>query len=103
MSLRATLLTLMLGLAAFVTFTPAASATCLDTNPDDNGVGTQGCNLPAASFANTCKVLYYGQLPGPLIPTCVQIVCVRECVPHVVDDLWPPYDCVQDCDGPPTE
>ncbi len=101
MSLRATLLTLMLALAALVTFTPAATATCIDTSPDDNGVGTQGCNVPVVG---TCKILYYGQLPGPLVPTCVPIVCsVVECVPHLLDRLWPPYDCVQDCDGPPTE
>jgi hypothetical protein len=94
--LRAALLTLMLASLAFVTFTPAASATCLDANPDDNGVGTQGCNLPAAG---TCKVLAYSTVPGALWPSCLVITCVVECVP-AVDDLWPPYDCVQDCDGP---
>ena len=94
MTLRATLITLMLATLGLIAFTPSASATCIDSNPDDNGIGTQGCNLPAASFANTCKVLGYGSLPGALLPTCVPIVCVQECVPH-----WPPYDCVQDCDG----
>lgn len=98
MILRATLLTLTLAALGLVAFAPSASATCIDTSPDDNGVGTQGCNIPVAG---TCKVLVYGELPGG--PTCVTIVCVRECVPHVLDDLWPPYDCVQDCDGPPTE
>ena len=100
MLLRTTLMTLMLALVAFVTAAPTASATCLDVNPDDNGVGTQGCNIPVAG---TCKVLVYGSLPGALVPSCLQVVCVQECVPHVVDELWPPYDCVQDCDGPPTE
>ncbi|HJQ93335.1 MAG TPA: hypothetical protein VJ874_03500 [Candidatus Thermoplasmatota archaeon] len=92
--IRATLLTLMLAALGLVAFAPSASATCIDSNPDDDGVGTQGCNVPAASFANTCKVLVYGPLPGPLLPTCVPIVCVKECVPH-----FPPYECVQDCDG----
>jgi hypothetical protein len=89
--LRTILTTLMLAFLAFVTFTPAASATCIDLNPDDNGVGTQGCNLPVAG---TCKVLAYGSLPGALMPSCTPIACVVECIPH-----WPPYDCVQDCDG----
>jgi hypothetical protein len=88
MILRATLLTLMLASLGFIAFTPSASATCLDTNPDDNGVGTQGCNLPVAG---NCKVLVYGQLPG-ISSGCSPIVCIRDC--------FPPYDCVQDCGGP---
>jgi hypothetical protein len=96
--IHATLATLMLLGLGLIASAPSASATCIDTNPDDNGVGTQGCNIPVAG---TCKVLVYGDLPGG--PTCQPIVCIRECVPHVLDDVWPPYDCVQDCDGPPTE
>lgn len=85
MILRATLLTLMLAALGLVAFTPSASATCIDTNPDDNGVGTQGCNIPVAG---NCKVLVYGQLPGG--PTCQPIVCVRECYPPtcVTDPCW---------------
>jgi hypothetical protein len=90
MILRATLLTLMLATLGLVAFgTPSASATCIDANPDDNGVGTQGCNIPVAG---TCKVLVYGQLPG-VGSGCSPIVCIREC--------YPPYECVQDCDGTP--
>ena len=91
-------LTTLLLLAAAAASAPTANATCIDASPDDNGVGTQGCNVPVVG---TCKVLVYGELPGG--PTCQPIVCVAECVPHILDELWPPYDCVQDCDGPPTE
>ena len=76
--IRATLVTLMLvGLGLIAFGTPTATATCLDTNPDDNGVGTQGCNLPVAG---NCKVLVYGQLPG-VSSGCSPIVCVREPCP----------------------
>lgn len=94
--IRATLVTLGLALLGFAASAPTASATCLDANPDDNGVGTQGCNLPVGG---NCKVLVYGELPG-VSPSCSPIVCIRDC-------LFPPYEClqsgVQDCDGPPTE
>ena len=86
--------TLLLAATAFLAFAPSTSATCIDSNPDDNGVGTQGCNVPVGG---DCKVLVYGQLPG-VSSGCIPIVCVRECIPHL-----PPYDCidgVQDCDGP---
>ena len=99
MTLRATFLTLMLAALGLIALTPNASATCLDTNPDDNGIGTQDCNVPVVG---DCKVLAYGSLPG-LSTGCSPVVCVSECVPDVKDLVWPPYDCVQDCDGPPTE
>lgn len=83
------LLASLLTLAAFAALTPTASATCIDATPDDNGVGSNGCNVPVAGPVH-CKVLVYGQLPG-VSSGCSPIVCVRECVP---------YDCVQDCDGP---
>lgn len=87
------LTTCLLALTALAAFAPNASATCLDTTPDDDGVGTNGCNLPAGG---DCQVLVYGSLPG-ISSGCSPIVCVRECVPG-----FPPYDCfdgVQDCDG----
>ena len=84
MILRATLLTLMLATLGLVAFTPTASATCLDTNPDDNGVGTTGCNIPVAG---NCMVLVYGQLPG-VSSGCSPIACVVECVPPV-------YECLE--------
>lgn len=91
--LRTTLLTLLLAATAAAVAAPMASATCLDVAPDDDGVGTEGCNLPVGG---TCKVLVYGQVG--LSSGCVPIVCVRECLP-------PPYEClgegVQDCRGPP--
>ena len=95
MILRATLLTLMLATLGLVAFgTPSASATCIDTNPDDNGVGTQGCNIPVGG---DCKVGAYGELPG-ISSGCSPITCVKDCLP-------PPYECiqdgVQDCRGPP--
>ena len=82
------LLACLVALTAFAVLPPTASATCLDTAPDDDGVGTEGCDLPAGG---DCKVLVYGSLPG-IGSGCVPIVCVKECVP---------YDCVQDCDGTP--
>jgi hypothetical protein len=92
--IRATLLTLMLAALGLVAFAPTSSATCLDTNPDDDGVGTQGCNIPVGG---DCRVLVYGQAPG-VSSSCSPVVCIREC-------LDPPYDCleggVQDCRGPP--
>ena len=92
MTLRATLLTLMLAALGLTAFAPGASASCIDSNPDDDGVGTQGCQIPAGG---DCKVLVYGELPG-IGSGCSPVVCIRECV------LDPPYDCfdgVQDCDG----
>jgi hypothetical protein len=89
------LTTCLLALTALAAFAPNASATCLDTTPDDDGVGTNGCNLPAGG---DCQVLVYGSLPG-VSSGCSPVVCVSECVPHVKDLVWPPYDCVQDCDG----
>ena len=93
MILRATLSTLTLATLSLLAFgTSPVSATCIDTNPDDNGIGTQGCNLPVGG---TCKVLVYGEVPGT--SDCSPIVCVREC--------YPPYECIQDgvqnCRGPP--
>jgi hypothetical protein len=77
MILRATLITLMLAVLGFA-FTPSASATCIDSNAtDDDGVGTEGCNLPVVSFLNTCKVLAYGEVG----PSCAPIQCVREPCP----------------------
>lgn len=73
MILRATLLTLMLAALGLIAFAaPTATATCVDANPDDNGVGTQGCNLPVGG---NCKVLVYGSLPGT---QCSQVTCIRE-------------------------
>lgn len=77
MLVRATLLTLMLAALGLIAFTPTGSASCLDTTPDDDGVGTQGCNIPVAG---NCKVLVYGQLPG-VSNGCSPIVCVREPCP----------------------
>ena len=91
--IRATLATLMLLGLGLIAFGTPVSATCIDSNPDDDGVGTQGCNVPAGG---DCKVLVYGSLPG-VGSGCSPVACVRECVPH-----FPPYDCfdgVQDCDG----
>jgi hypothetical protein len=95
MTFRTALLTLMLATLGLVAFgTPSASASCIDTNPDDNGVGTQGCQVPVGG---DCKVLVYGQLPG-ISSGCSPVVCVKDCLPPV-------YDCVQggvqDCRGPP--
>jgi hypothetical protein len=87
--IRATLTTLMLASLAFLSllaFAPSASATCIDSNPDDNGVGTQGCNIPAEG---NCKVLVYGQVTG-ISSGCSPIVCVRDCVPIdcFTDPCW---------------
>ena len=75
MILRAALIALLLATLGLVAFAPTGSATCLDTNPDDNGVGTQGCNLPVSNL-NNCKVLVYGSIPGT--SGCSQIYCIRE-------------------------
>lgn len=73
--IRATFVTLMLVALGFLAFgTPTATAACIDVNPDDNGVGTQGCNIPVAG---NCKVLVYGELPG-ISSGCSPIVCIRE-------------------------
>ena len=90
--IRATLLTLMLVGLGLIAFTPTVSATCIDSTPDDNGIGTQGCTIPVGG---NCKVLVYGQVPG-MSSGCSPVVCIRDCLP------FPPYDCVdgvQDCDG----
>jgi hypothetical protein len=87
MTLRATLLTLMLAALGLIALAPGASATCLDTNPDDNGIGTQDCNVPAVG---DCKVLVYGNLPG-LGQDCLPVDCVREC--------GPPADSATDASG----
>lgn len=73
------LLSAMIVLAAFAASAPTASASCIDTNPDDNGVGTTNCS--GVPIVGNCHVLRYGQLPG-LSHGCA------------------PIDCVQDCDGP---
>ena len=73
MILRTTLIATMLVALGFIAFgAPTASAACIDANPDDNGVGTQGCNLPVAG---NCKVLVYGSVPGT---SCSQVQCVTE-------------------------
>ena len=88
--IRATLTTLMLASLAFLSllaFAPTASATCIDSTPDDNGVGTQGCSIPVAG---NCKVLVYGQVPG-VSGDCFPIDCIRDdCVPIqcVTDPCW---------------
>lgn len=75
MFLRATLITLMIAALGLLAFTPSGSATCIDSNPDDNGVGTQGCNVPVVG---NCKVLVYGQVGAP---SCAQVQCIREPCP----------------------
>jgi hypothetical protein len=80
--IRATLTTLMLASVAFVALlaaAPTASATCLDLNPDYNGVGTVGCNVPVVG---DCKVYLYGGLSS----SCVPIQCFRECGPPMGTD-----------------
>lgn len=87
--IRATLTTLMLASLAFLSllaFAPTASATCIDSTPDDNGVGTQGCNVPVEG---NCKVLVYGQVPG-IGQGCIPITCFSQCVPIecFTDPCW---------------
>jgi hypothetical protein len=87
------LLAALVALTALAALPPTASASCLDSTPDDNGVGTTGCRLPVSNTpVPDCHVLVYGQLPG-IGTGCSPIVCVKDCLP---------YDCVQDCDGTPS-
>ncbi len=81
--LRATLTTLMLAFLAFVTFTPSAQATCLDTSPDDDGVGMDGCQVPVLGECNV-HALAYGSVPGSGGSCDAVVQCVREC--------WPPAE-----------
>jgi hypothetical protein len=85
------LLPVLLALAALAAAAPTASASCIDSTPDDNGVGPTNCTVPVLNAKVTCHVLVYGQLPG-ISNSCVPIVCIKDCLP---------YDCVQDCDGAP--
>ena len=87
--IRATLLTLMLAALGLIAFTPNASASCIDSNPDDDGVGMQNCSLPAGN----CKVLVYGEAPG-LGSGCSPFVCVRECTPPIVQCIT---EGIQNC------
>src|SRR5688500_8399839 len=77
---RATLLTLMLASLALVATAPTAQATCLALDPDDDGVGSDGCRAPVLGECNV-HVLAYGQVHGSGGSCDGLYQCVRECTP----------------------
>lgn len=70
----------LLALASLAVAAPTASATCLDTTPDDDGIGSDGCTVPVLGECNM-HVLAYGQLPGSGGSCDGLVQCVRECGP----------------------
>lgn len=84
MILRTPLAASLLLAFGLIAFAPTGSATCLDTTPDDDGVGSDGCNVPVLGECNV-HVLAYGQLPGSGGSCDSFVQCVRECGPPTAD------------------
>lgn len=102
MFLRTTTTALLLASLGLLAMTPGASASCLDTNPDDDGIGADGCNVPVLGECNV-HALAYGQLPG-FGGSCDGLVqCVRECGPPAASANGPALASCRVLDANPTD